>query len=194
MADELLWQGACELVEDGAVRVGTLYLLDDALVFLEGGRLPRGGVSGAKVLLALGGIFGFLFAVTGPAADVVPSREAVFARIVVGVLCAAALSLSLKAALNKREEDERLLETLAEPVALPSPAALYALLDSAPGSFKLSLSDLRQVEGSAERDVTLRSRLDDIYRMRVRPDRDGLVAAMRPRLGTGEDADGPGPA
>ena len=190
MANELLWQGACELAGDGATRVGTLYLLDDALVFLEGGRLPRGGITGAKVLLTLAGVLGFIFAITGEAE---PSQAAVYARIFVGILCAAALSLSLKAALQKRADDERLLETLSEPVAIPSPAALLDLQETIPGSFKLDLADLRQAEAEGERAVTLRSRLDDVYRMRVRPDRDGLVRALRPRLGAGDDADGPGP-
>lgn len=193
MADKLLWQGACELVEESATRVGTLYLLEGALVFLEGGRLPRGGLTGGKVLLVLAGILGFLFAITGPAAGAEPSGEAVLARILVGLLCAAALSLSLKTALQKRADDERLLETLAEPVALPSPAALFDLLETIPGSFQLDLADLRQVEAEGERDLALRSRLDDVYRMRVRPDRDGLLGALRPRLGSGDDADGPGP-
>jgi hypothetical protein len=194
MPDELLWQGACELLEESATRVGTLYALPDELVFLEGGRLPRGGLTGAKALLAAAGTFAFLFAITGPGSGEEASTLAMILRGIVGALALGALGAAGAAARKKRRDDERLLETLAEPVALPGADALIDLLENAPGSFRLPMSDLREADGARDRDLTLKTRLDDVFRMRVRPDRDGLLATIRPRLGRGDDVDGPGPA
>lgn len=187
MADGILWQGACELLEESYTRVGTLYVLEDAVVFLEGGRVPRGGFGGAGVLLVLAGILGFLFAITGPSGGEPLTTGALVARSALGLLGLGCLGLAGGVWRAHRARNEQMLETLAEPIVIPSRAALQNLQDTAPGAFELQLSDLRAVESEGPRGVTLRSRLDDVYRMRVRPDRDGFAAAVRPRLGVDED-------
>ena len=192
MSDEVHWQGACELVGESATRVGTLYLLDDALHFLEGGRLPKGGLTAARALLFGAACLALFFAKTGPAPGEDATTLAVALRGLIGLLALSAVGAAIQATRKRRRDDQRLLTILAEPVDVPSVAALVALMDAAPGSFRLATSDLREAEATRDKGLRLRSRLDDVYVMQVRPDRDGLLAALRPRLGEGGDGDDTG--
>ena len=179
----LRWSGAAELRADGAVRVGSLYLLEEVLYFVDGGRTDK-RVKPHAALFALAAalatapasieVYAFLWVQGGK------GTEGTLAQVATAIV-SALLFLAAVVSRNKmKSADDAAMDTLASMEEVPPVAFLDDWCVEDGGSFRLPLVDIESCVAQEDRDLRIVTRLLDRYDLTVRPSRDRLLACLRP--------------
>ena len=179
----LHWQGAAELRSDGAVWVGSLYLLGDVLYFVDGGRTDK-RVRPHAALFALAGVLStapltieayvFLWVEGGKTgADTI--AQVVTALITVLLVVAGIYSR------NKMEADDAAaMKALADMDEVPPVALLEDWCVEDGGSFLVPVSDVEECTKTEGSGLLVVTRLLERYELTVQPARDRLFSLLRP--------------
>ncbi len=179
------WQGGAEHKDDMVVRVGGLYVLDDKICFLEGGR--HGAFMASKTLAGAGIVLlGIPAVIEGYAQMWLAGRRGgapLIAEIVASVGAIACLVLAAITYRKAKREHEAMLQTVGEPAGDVDADVLVSMCEASPGSLMIPLADVVSVEPVDEDRAEIRTRLDDVLKLRVLPNRDGFIAQVREAKG-----------
>lgn len=184
-SDGVQWQGGAEFRDDMSTRVGGLYLIEDALLgdfvcFLEGGRhgafVAAKTVAGAGVVLINIPICVELYAQVflGGHRGAAPA----LAEMLAGIAAVGCFVLAAIVYRRAKVEHEAMLAAVAEDVGELDHAVLLDMCTKTPGCLSIPVGDLERVTPEGDDVVELRTRLDDVLKLRVFPDRDAFVAKL----------------
>lgn len=178
----LRWHGGASLLQDGTTKLGGLYVMDDAVWFIEAGRAREGRFGGAGALLMAAGLLGAV-----PLAIEAYSRAllsgargwaALVGEIVGGTVAVGLALLSAVVAVRSRDRAEADLARLGGADDVPEPQVVERMCEVLAGSFRLPIGDVVRWERVGERDLRITDRLDNVWLARVVPDREGFLAAV----------------
>lgn len=178
---EVRWQGAAEVRAEGAVRVGSLYVVDEVLYFVDGGRTdkrvkPHSAFFATAAALATAPAtieaYVYLWVPGGPGA------AARIAQVVAALATFALAGAGLWSRARLREADEAAMKALADMKDVPDFDFLDSWSVEDGGSFRLPIADIETCEVDGEDGLRIVTRLLDRYGLTVIPDRDRLRALL----------------
>lgn len=179
------WQGGAEHDDELVVRVGGLYLLDDTICFLDAGR--HVAFVASKTLAGAGAVLlGIPAVIEGYAQMWLGGRRGgapFLAEVIAGTGAIVCLVLAAITYRQARRDHEAMLATVGEPVGDLDAGVLVSMCEASPSSLVVPLADLVSIQPVDAEFVELRTRLDDVLRLRVLPDRDGFVALVNSARG-----------
>ena len=185
----LRWQGGASLRHDGTRRLGNLYLMDEAIWFIEAGRPPDDRFGGAGPMLGVAVMVAIIpLAIEGSARALVADGAGWAPRLaqIATALAAAGLTvMALVVAARSRSRARQDLARLGDSEESMQPEVIEQMCHAIAGSFRLPLSDIELLERVGERDLRIVTRLDDRHLLRVMPDRERFLellaeAGLRP--------------
>lgn len=172
--DRLRWQGGASLRHDGGRRLGNLYVMDECIWFIEAGRPPDDRFGGAGPMLGVA-----LMAAIIPVAIEGSSRALSsdgfgwaprLAQIAATLAAIALVVMSVVVAARSRERSKRDLRRMGESEESLEPEMVRTMCDAIAGSFRLPITDIELLERVGDADLRVRTRLDEVYLLRVVPD------------------------
>ncbi|GEM_PF-2663539 len=178
----LQWYGAAEVRAEGAVRVGSLYLTEHVLYFVDGGRTdkrvrPHAALFAIAAALATAPLtieaYVFLWVESGKV------LATTIAQVVTGLVSIGLAALGVWARDRMREADAAAMDRLAAMDDVPDMAFLDDWCVEDGGSFRLPVEDIDECTAEDERGLRIVTRLLDRYALTVQPDRDRLLGLLR---------------
>ncbi len=149
--------------------------MDGAVWFIEAGRAPTDRLGGAGPLLGVAGLVGVIpLAIEGSTRALIVDGfgwAPRLAQIATAIAAIALVVMSVVVASRSRERQRRDLARLGETEEAVDPTVVEKMHDAIAGSFRLPLGDIELLELVADEEVRIRTRLDDVYVIRVVPER-----------------------
>jgi hypothetical protein len=175
------WAGGARLLNDGATRLGNLYLMDGALWFVEGGKVRPQKLGGAGNLLAMAGVVSVIpLSIEGYARMWTSAKgwAPLLAQLASGLAVVALIVMAVKVALGAKQKAEDELKRLCDDSDLPEADVIAHMTDALPGSFSLPLTDIVTLERLGEHELLVIDKVDERYELRAVPDRKSFVEAL----------------